>query len=124
VRSLSEAAGRPSRYPTPSPAVPQRPAERFAPWLSLLLLALLVKVLLASLTLVAQEEGVRQARNEARGATFGTLGLLAFAVVLAVLVGRAPVWLGAGCSRTGPTARVEALEGWLDFFFREDGRNA
>ncbi|TMM41414.1 MAG: DUF3147 family protein [Actinobacteria bacterium] len=50
-------------------------------------------ILLASLTLVAQEEGVRQARNEARGATFGTLGLLAFAVVLAVLVGRAPVWL-------------------------------
>ena len=51
MRSLSEAAGRPSRYPTPSPAVPRRPAERFAPWLSLLLLALLVKVLLASLTL-------------------------------------------------------------------------
>ena len=50
-------------------------------------------ILLASLTLVAQEEGVRQARNEARGATFGTVGLLAFAVVLAVLVGRAPVWL-------------------------------
>src|SRR5438093_1280619 len=52
VRSLSEAAGRPSRYPTPSPAVPQRPAQRFAPWLSLLLLALLVKVLLITLTLI------------------------------------------------------------------------
>jgi len=52
VRSLSEAAGRPSRYPTPSPAVPRRPAERFAPWLSLLVLALLVKILLVSLTLI------------------------------------------------------------------------
>src|SRR5205823_14459688 len=50
-------------------------------------------ILLASLTLVAQEEGVREAREEAGGATFGTAGLLAFAAVLAVLVGRAPVWL-------------------------------
>lgn len=52
MRSLSEAAGRPSRYPTPSPAVPRRPATRFAPWLSLLALALLVKILLISLTLI------------------------------------------------------------------------
>jgi uncharacterized membrane protein (GlpM family) len=49
--------------------------------------------LLASVTLVAQEEGVREAREEAGGATFGTLGLLPFAVVLAVLVSRVPVWL-------------------------------
>src|SRR5207302_379440 len=52
VRSLSEAAGRPSRYPTPSPAVPRWPAAPFGPWLSLLLLAVLVKVLLISLTLI------------------------------------------------------------------------
>ena len=52
MRSLSEAAGRPSRYPTPSPAVPRWPAAPFGPWLSLLLLAVLVKVLLISLTLI------------------------------------------------------------------------
>jgi uncharacterized membrane protein (GlpM family) len=49
-------------------------------------------ILLASLTLVAQEDGPRLARDEARGATIGTLGLLAFAAVLVVLVGRAPIW--------------------------------
>src|SRR5207253_4831701 len=52
VRSLSEAAGRPSRYPTPSPAVPRWPAAPFGPWLSLLLLAVLVKVLLIILTVI------------------------------------------------------------------------
>jgi uncharacterized membrane protein (GlpM family) len=50
-------------------------------------------ILLASLTLVAKEDGVRQARNDARGATYGTLGLIAFAVVLLVTVGRWPLWL-------------------------------
>ncbi|GIH21524.1 DUF3147 family protein [Rugosimonospora africana] len=47
---------------------------------------------LASLTLVAKEDGVRQARNDARGAGLGTLGLLAFAVVIAVTVTRWPLW--------------------------------
>jgi hypothetical protein len=42
---------------------------------------------------VAKEDGVRQARNDARGATYGTLGLIAFAVVLLVAVGRWPLWL-------------------------------
>lgn len=50
-------------------------------------------IMLASLTLVAKEEGVRQARNEARGATFGTLGLIAFAGVATTTVGRWPLWL-------------------------------
>ncbi|TVT56104.1 DUF3147 family protein [Amycolatopsis rhizosphaerae] len=59
-------------------------------------------ILLASLTLVAKEEGVRQARNEARGATFGTLGLLAFALVTALTVGRLPLWL----------VFVAAVSGW------------
>jgi uncharacterized membrane protein (GlpM family) len=68
-------------------------------------------ILLASLTLVAQEEGVRQARNEARGATFGTLGLLAFAVVLTVLVGRAPVWLALVAASAAWTA--VAVGGYL-----------
>lgn len=49
-------------------------------------------ILLASLTLVAKQEGVRQARNDARGARLGTLGLLAFAVVAAVTVTRWPLW--------------------------------
>jgi uncharacterized membrane protein (GlpM family) len=50
-------------------------------------------ILMASLTLVAKEENVRQARNEARGATYGTLGLIAFAAVVAFGVGRWPLWL-------------------------------
>jgi hypothetical protein len=47
---------------------------------------------LASLTLVAKEDGVPQARNDARGAGLGTLGLLAFAVVIAVTITRWPLW--------------------------------
>jgi Protein of unknown function (DUF3147) len=50
-------------------------------------------ILLASLTLVAKEEGVRQARNEARGATYGTLGLIAFATVTIITLSRGPLWL-------------------------------
>ena len=42
-------------------------------------------ILLASLTLVADEEGRGKARDEARGAAAGALGLIAFAVVGAVL---------------------------------------
>jgi hypothetical protein len=41
-----------SRYPTPTRSVAGLRAERFRPWLSLLILALLVKALLVSLTLV------------------------------------------------------------------------
>ena len=47
-------------------------------------------ILLASLTLVAKEEGVKQARDDARGAAFGTIGLLAFAVVVASAATRWP----------------------------------
>jgi uncharacterized membrane protein (GlpM family) len=50
-------------------------------------------ILLASLTLVAKEEGVRQARSEARGAQYGTLGLIAFAATIVLLVPRWPMWL-------------------------------
>jgi uncharacterized membrane protein (GlpM family) len=49
-------------------------------------------ILLASLTLVAKEEGTEQARDDARGAIFGTIGLLAFAVVIAVAATRWPLW--------------------------------
>ncbi|MFB7506888.1 DUF3147 family protein [Streptomyces broussonetiae] len=50
-------------------------------------------VLLASLTLVAKEEGLRSARDDARGATLGTLGLLAFALTTSVLLRHHPAWL-------------------------------
>jgi uncharacterized membrane protein (GlpM family) len=39
-------------------------------------------ILLASLTLVAKEEGGHRARDDARGAALGALGLVAFAVVV------------------------------------------
>ncbi|MEV6843564.1 DUF3147 family protein [Actinoplanes sp. NPDC051411] len=49
-------------------------------------------ILLASLTLVAKQEGEHQAREDARGGVFGTIGLLAFAVVVAVAATRWPLW--------------------------------
>ncbi|MFJ6121512.1 DUF3147 family protein [Streptomyces sp. NPDC092129] len=55
-------------------------------------------ILLASLTLVAEEEGVRRARDDARGAALGTLGLWAFAVVAAVLVRHHSAWLALGAA--------------------------
>lgn len=50
-------------------------------------------ILLASLTLVAKEEGLRTARDDARGAALGALGFVAFAVVCA--------------------ASADVLNGWL-----------
>lgn len=38
-------------------------------------------ILLASLTLVAQEEGLHTARDDARGAAYGAVGMIAFAGV-------------------------------------------
>jgi len=53
VRSLSETVGRPLRgYRTPTQTVAGLPADRVRAWLTLLSLALLVKVLLVTLTLV------------------------------------------------------------------------
>ena len=45
-------------------------------------------ILLASLTLLADEEGQAAARDDARGATAGAVGLIGFAVVGAVLFSR------------------------------------
>ncbi|MEU8176430.1 DUF3147 family protein [Microbispora hainanensis] len=50
-------------------------------------------ILLASVTLVAKEEGVRQAGQDVGGATFGALGLIGFAVVAALTVTVWPLWL-------------------------------
>ncbi|GGV86734.1 hypothetical protein GCM10015535_35450 [Streptomyces gelaticus] len=55
-------------------------------------------ILLASLTLVAEEEGIRRARDDARGAALGTLGLLVFAIVAAVLVRHHSAWLAFGAA--------------------------
>src|SRR5207253_7704917 len=53
VRSLSDTAGRPSsRYGTPSPSIAGLTADRVRPWLTLLALALLVKAVLVTLTLI------------------------------------------------------------------------
>lgn len=50
-------------------------------------------ILLASVTLVAKEEGVRQAVQDVGGATFGAIGLIGFAVVVALTVTAWPLWL-------------------------------
>jgi uncharacterized membrane protein (GlpM family) len=49
-------------------------------------------IALASFTMVADNEGLRRARDDARGATLGTLGLLAFAVVGGFLLPRTSAW--------------------------------
>jgi uncharacterized membrane protein (GlpM family) len=43
-------------------------------------------ILLASLTLVAEEQDLRAARDDARGAAIGSVGMVAFAVVCALCV--------------------------------------
>ena len=53
-------------------------------------------ILLASLTLVAKEEGKNQARDDARGAALGTIGLIAFGVVVAFAATRWPLWATLG----------------------------
>ncbi|ETK30611.1 hypothetical protein [Microbispora sp. ATCC PTA-5024] len=49
-------------------------------------------ILLASVTLVAKEEGVGEADDEVLGATLGALGLVAFAVVVGLTAGAWPLW--------------------------------
>jgi hypothetical protein len=49
-------------------------------------------ILLASLTLVAKEEGAHQAREDARGAALGATGLIGFALVIATTARHWPVW--------------------------------
>ncbi|MBX6384899.1 MAG: DUF3147 family protein [Microbispora sp.] len=50
-------------------------------------------ILLASVTLIAKEDGVRQAAQDVGGATFGALGLIGFAVVVTLTVTVWPLWL-------------------------------
>ncbi|MET9079780.1 DUF3147 family protein [Streptomyces sp. NPDC004232] len=64
----------------------------FGPFIGGVFLAFLA-ILLASLTLVAKQEGVGSARDDARGAALGTIGLLAFALTTAVLLRHHSAWL-------------------------------
>jgi hypothetical protein len=50
-------------------------------------------ILIASLTLIADDDGLRAAIDDSRGAVLGGLGLVAFAVIAWRLLGRLPTWL-------------------------------
>jgi hypothetical protein len=49
-------------------------------------------ILVASLTLVADDDGLRTAVDDSRGAVLGALGLVAFALVAAWQLGDRPTW--------------------------------
>lgn len=50
-------------------------------------------ILIASLTLIADEDGLRAAIDDSRGAVLGGIGLVAFAVVTWQLLGHLPTWV-------------------------------
>jgi uncharacterized membrane protein (GlpM family) len=50
-------------------------------------------ILLASLTLVAKEEGGHRAREDARGAALGALGLIGFGIVVWATTPEWPAWV-------------------------------
>jgi hypothetical protein len=50
-------------------------------------------ILIASLTLIADDSGLRAAIDDSRGAILGGVGLVAFAVVCWQLLGHLPTWL-------------------------------
>lgn len=50
-------------------------------------------ILIASLTLIGDEEGKKAAMDDARGAVLGGVGLIAFAVLAALLLGKTATWL-------------------------------
>jgi uncharacterized membrane protein YuzA (DUF378 family) len=49
-------------------------------------------ILIASLTLIADDDGLRAAIDDSRGAVLGALGLVAFAVIAWRLLGHLPTW--------------------------------
>jgi nicotinamide mononucleotide (NMN) deamidase PncC len=59
-------------------------------------------ILFATVTLVEKKEGIGQAATDIRGATFGAIGMIAFAIVVALLVDRSPA-----------LALVAALLAWI-----------
>jgi hypothetical protein len=50
-------------------------------------------ILIASLTLIADDDGLRAAVDDARGAVLGAVGLVAFAVVCSQLLDHLPTWV-------------------------------
>jgi hypothetical protein len=75
-------------------------------------------ILLASLTMIAKEEGLPHARDDARGATLGTLGLIGFACVAAWTLPRWSPWAALAAATL-----VWALVGGLAFLLlRLSGR--
>jgi hypothetical protein len=50
-------------------------------------------ILVASLTLVADDDGVRAAVDDSRGAVLGAVGLVGFALVAWLLLGDLPTWV-------------------------------
>jgi hypothetical protein len=59
-------------------------------------------ILIASLTLIAEEDGLRTAIDDSRGAVLGAVGLVAFAAIAWRLLARLPTW----------AALVLATVGW------------
>lgn len=50
-------------------------------------------ILIASLTLIGEDDGTSRAIDDARGAALGGMGLVAFAIVASALLARTPTWL-------------------------------
>jgi hypothetical protein len=50
-------------------------------------------ILIASLTLIGENDGTSVAVEDARGAVLGGIGLIAFAIVAFLLLGRVPTWI-------------------------------
>lgn len=73
-------------------------------------------VLVASLTLIAREEGRSAAREDARGATAGALALAVFAIVFVTVSAHASGWLALGAA-SGSWA-VVALGLYVLFWWR------
>lgn len=71
-------------------------------------------ILLASVTLIGKEEGLRQAGQDVRGATFGGAGQIGFAAVVALTVATWPLW----ASLLAATATWLVLSLGLYFLFR------
>jgi hypothetical protein len=68
-------------------------------------------ILIASLTLIADEDGLRAAIDDSRGAVLGGIGLVAFAVIAWRLLGGLPTWLVLVLATGGWVATSLALYG-------------
>ena len=68
-------------------------------------------ILIASLTLIADEDGLRAAIDDSRGAVLGGIGLVVFAAIAWRLFGRLPTWLVLVLATGGWVATSLALYG-------------